>query len=402
MFTQKISVPKLAVAASLIAGSFLTVAFSYGQGSSNRVYYSQFPNTDTAGKYGKTDPTSSCGAPAIQDIGGVIDLSTLSTFAKIYQLNGTQRYNCAPGDQYKITVDLNLRGDSSYLGAGNQAGFLVSIPDGFNNDSLGYYLKVSTYLRDSSNPNNVTPQEYAVGGGSSGLQLQFVNQAPGVVVYFNTTKPFNLLELDVDPAIITPGTNFKFGIYYGTGGQILGTYPAIIANFKTSVLGKDVNVSWQSLTETNVKNYRVERNNGSGTYSVVATIPAKGNSTTALSYAFTDKVGVDGKYLYRLVTVNNDGTTKTTSPLAAVISGQGSLLLYPTIVKAGQNVTVKTTETGLVSVYMFDATGRLVKQQRTTSNGQFSIPTSGLSNGVYNVKVVSASGAVLQSKIVVN
>ncbi len=86
----------------------------------------------------------------------------------------------------------------------------------------------------------------------------------------------------------------------------------------------------------------------------------------------------------------------------AIISGQGKLLLYPSVVHAGQNVTVKTSVTGLTNVYLFDAQGRLVKQQRLTSNGLFTIYTSGLSTGIYNVKIVSANGAILKSKIVVN
>ena len=396
MFTKNLSVTNLAIAAGLAVGGLLSAGSSFAQGGT---YYSRFSNpTD---HYSKSDPTD-CDANGIQNIVGVAD-NDLTTYAFFTADNITAPYSCT--DRYLFDVDLSLPLGKYSVAAGQQAGFRLRIPTGISPDSLGKYITITTYLRDSTNPANVTYQEYATGGGSSGLDLYGTNIDPtgkDWLLYFNTTKPFNLVELAVDPKIIQLNTAFEFDAYFAFGGASSIVLPVTIAYFKADVSGKNVNLSWQSSSEINVSNYRIERSNGNGAYVTVATLPAKGNSNATVSYAFTDKVGVDGSYMYRIITVNKDGSTATTNSLSALISGQGKLLLYPTIVKAGQSVTVKTSETGLVSIYLFDAQGRLVKQQRTTSSGQFAISTSGLSSGVYNVKVVSASGSVLQSKIVVN
>ncbi len=395
MFTKKRPVTNLAIAAALMAGGMFSSGSSFGQGT----YYSRFSNP--VNHYAKTDPTD-CDVNGIQNIVGLAD-NDLTTYAFFTANNLETPYTCT--GRYLFNADLNLPLGKYSVAAGQQAGFRLRIPSGIAGDSLGKYVTITTYLRDSVNPSNVTYQEYATGGGSSGLDLYGTVIDPSGkdwLLYFNTTKPFNLVELAVDPKIIQLNSAFEFDTYFAFGGASSVVLPAHIANFKATVSGKNVNISWQSLTETNVSTYRIERSNDNGSFTTVATLPAKGNSSTALSYSFTDKVGIDGNYLYHIVIVNKDGSSTTSNALSALISGQGKLALYPTIVKAGQSVTVKTSETGLVSVYLFDAQGRLVKQQRTTSSGQFTIPTSGLSAGVYNVKIVSASGAVLHSKIVVN
>ena len=397
MFTKKLSIVKLSVLAGLITGFVSLSGASYAQ-----TYYSKFSNP--TGHYSKTDPLE-CNAPPIQNIKGIADNSD-TTFASFEAVNLAEPYNCS--GRYQFDVDLNLPAGMNAIAAGGQAGFRIRVPTGVKPDSLGKYLTVTTYLRDSLDPNNVTFQEYATAGASSGnifygINIDGNNSNANWFVYFTSTKPFNLLELSVDPKIISLNTDFEFDVFYALGGAISQILPAQIADFKATVSGKNVSLSWQSLTETNVSSYRIEKSsNGGVSYSALTSVPAKGNSSTAVSYNYTDAVSADGNYLYRIVIVNNDGTTKATGSVAAIISGQSKLLIYPTVIKSGQNITVKTFENGMTTVYVYDAQGRLVKQQRTNSSGQFGIGTSGLAAGIYTIKVVSASGAVSQARIVVN
>ncbi len=395
MYKKNFSIVKLSVLTGLVAGFVSLSGVSHAQ-----TYYSKFPIP--AGHYSKTEPTN-CDAPAIQNIEWIAD-NDVTTAASFSVDSLKNPYTCT--GKYLFDVDLNLPLGKKVVAAGQQAGFRIRVSTGISPDSLGKYITVTTYLRDSINPNKVTFQEYATGGGSSGLDL-FGTDIDGSgrnwLVYFTTTKPFNLVELAVDPRIVTLNSNFEFDAYFAFGGLAQVVLPAQIANFKAAVAGKNVSLSWQSLTETNVNSYRIERSSNGGTsYSTVATVPAKGNSNVAINYGYTDAVSVDGNYLYRIVVVNTDGTSKATGSVAAIISGQSKLLIYPTVVKAGQNINVRTTESGNTSVYVYDAQGRLVKQQRTNSSGQFTISTAGVTTGVYTIKVVSATGAVSQARIIVN
>ncbi len=397
MFTKKRSIVKLSVLAGLITGFILLSGASYSQ-----TYYSKFSNP--TGHYSGTNPTG-CEAPGIQNLMGMADNAD-TTFASFEVSNLGEPYSCT--NRYLFDVDLNLPSDMNAIAAGGQAGFRIRIPSGVVADSLGKYLTVSTYLRDSLDPTNVTFQEYATAGASSGnifygINIDGNNSNANWFVYFTSTKPFNLVELAVDPKIVELNTDFQFDVFYGLGGAISQILPAQIADFKAAVSGNNVNLSWQSLTETNISSYRIERSSNAGvSYSALASVPAKGNSSAATSYGYTDAVSSNGSYLYRVVVVNNDGTTKATGSIAAIISGQSQLFIYPTVVKAGQNITIKTSENGMTTVLVYDAQGRLVKQQRTNSSGQFTMPTSGVATGIYTIKVVSASGAISKAKIVVN
>lgn len=383
MSTKLASVRKLAVATGLV-----TCCLSMYNTASAQTYYSNF--LDPTGKYGVTNPTgATCASLPVENPTAYAD-SSLTNYS-FFKANTSTPVTC--DGKYSFDTYLNLPPDTSVVPAGSRAGFKIRVPTGISKDSLGKYLIISSYL-------NGTFQEYNTGSDLLGLDAG--QNGVNWFVYFVTKKPYNILTLVVDPKIIQLNTDFEFDVLYALGENI-AVLPAQIANFKAAVAGKTVNLSWQSLTETNVSSYRIEKSsNGGSSYSVIGTVAAKGNSTAAISYGYTDNDVTTGNYLYRIVTVNTDGTTKATNSVSAVINSNGSLFLYPSVVKPGQTITVKTSESGMVSVRMYDAQGRMVNQQRVNSTGQFTLSTNGLSSGVYTVRVISANGNILQSKIVVN
>ncbi|MDQ2752173.1 MAG: T9SS type A sorting domain-containing protein [Bacteroidota bacterium] len=403
LFTKHISVLRLLAVSGCAAGCSLVPNVLHAQ-----TYYSQFPIPKDGYNYKTYSPAmgESCMATPIQNSVGVADAYGTNdqdiTYAFFTAIGLTMPYNCdtTGTGRYKFNVNLNLPANVPSLAAGSDVGFRIRIPTGISKDSLGKYIVIGTYLLDADR--NATFQEYRTGDSLKGKGLDQSADGKTWIIHFTTLKPMNDLELSVDPKITQLNTIFEFDVFYGYGSVDV-TLPAQIANFKAAVSGKNVNLSWQSLTETNVKGYRIERSsNGGTTYTPVALVVAKGNNNAAINYAYNDNGVTDGNYLYRLVILDKSGTFKNSSSVAANISGQGQLLLYPTVIKAGQTITVKTSETGDVTVHVFDGTGRLVKQQRINSNGQFNIATSGLTTGIYTVKIVSASGNVSQSRIMVN
>ena len=403
LFTKHISVLRLLAVSGCAASCMLAPSALHAQ-----TYYSQFSDPRAGYDYAVINPTG-CGAPTIQNGVGEADNYNSNdadnTFAYFKISNLTAPYSCNTdpgGERYKFNVNLNLPSDTPSLDAGVDVGFKIRIPSGISRDNLGKYIVIGTYLVNAEH-SDATFQEFVASDVLRGKALDQNADGKTWIIHFTTTKPMNDLELSVDPNIGMLDPNFEFDVFYGYGAINDGPLPAQIANFKAAVSGKTVGLTWQSLTETNVKGYRIERSSDGGTnYTPVAVVSAKGNSNAAVNYGYNDNGLTDGKYLYRLVILDKSGTLKSSSSVAATISGQGQFLVYPTVIKAGQNVTVKTSETGDVTIHVFDGTGRLVKQQRINSNGQFTIATSNLSTGVYTVKIVSASGNVSQSRIMVN
>ncbi len=399
LFTKHISVLRLLAISGCAAGCFLAPNVLHAQ-----TYYSQFQTPQAGYNYAVYNPSGDgCSATPIQNGAGVADNlgsnDLDNTFAYFQANNITTPYTC--DGNYKFNVNLNIPSNVGSLAAGADVGFKIRVPTGISADSLGKYIVIGSYLV-SADHSSATIQEYRTGDSLKGKGLDQVAGGKTWIIHFTTTKPMNDLELSIDPAIIQLNTNFEFDVFYAYGSVDV-TLPAQIANFKAAVSGKNVGLTWQSLTETNVKGYRIERSSDGGTnYTPIALVSAKGNSNAAINYGYNDNGLTDGKYLYRLVILDKSGTLKSSSSVAATISGQGQFLVYPTVIKAGQNVTVKTSETGDVTVHVFDGTGRLVKQERINSSGQFNIATSNLSTGIYTIKIVSASGNVSQSRIMVN
>lgn len=368
----------------LVAGCLSLYNVGFGQ-----KYYSKFP--DPTGKTYVIDAKGpNCTAPVVTNPTGFADTAE-ATFAS-FKTTRIDSFTC---DSLHFAADLNLPANLPVLGAGYKSGFRIRVTPAISLDTLRKYAVVSTYTNDGKLVEAVY-NDNILGLDSSGNSTEWF-------LYFTNTKSFNRLELDLYPNVAPLNVAFELDVLYCFATSNSTVLPATIGNFKATVTGKSVDLSFQSLTESDVANYRIERSgNGGASYAAVASLPVKSNGNTDALYNYIDEISVDGSYLYRVVTVNKNGTTKATNSISVFISGQGSIFLYPSVVKAGQNINIKTSQTGLVTVLLYDVQGRTVSQQRTTSNGQFTLATAGLSRGVYTVKIISATGNVLKSKIVVN
>lgn len=357
--------------------------------SSAQTFYSKFP--DVTGKFQVANPSGSdCMAPRVQNKVGMVD--EFDTSFTYFTANISTPLICTT-PTYSFDAALNVPVDTPYLGSGFKAGFRIRIPSGISLDTLKKYLEVSTYK--DADPQETFTRDALSGSDSIGDGVDWF-------IYFTASKAFNAVNLLVDESIIPLNTAFQFEVLYAEA-TLENVLPATIANFTLATAGRNVTLAWQSLTETNVSNYAIQRSgNGGVSYAQIATLPAKGNSNAAVSYGYTDNVTADGNYLYRIVTINKDGSSKATYSIAAVINGQAKLLIYPSIVKAGQTVTIKTLQSGLSTLQVFDAQGHLVAQQRQNADGQFTLSTGDFSSGMYLVKVISATGSTLTAKIMVN
>jgi len=83
---------------------------------------------------------------------------------------------------------------------------------------------------------------------------------------------------------------------------------ADLLKFGARSSGGNVIVNWQTSTETNVKEYIVERKTVNGSYIAIGSIETR----TDKNYEFIDKCAFkssDQLYIYRLKIVDNDGTS---------------------------------------------------------------------------------------------
>ena len=124
----------------------------------------------------------------------------------------------------------------------------------------------------------------------------------------------------------SPTTNALYGLSFvdgnhgwavGFGGTTI-TYtnpvPVELSSFSASVSGSDVQLNWLTATETNNSGFEIQRSDvrdqKSETFDweKIGFVEGRGTSTEKNNYSFVDKNLETGKYSYRLVQIDFNGT----------------------------------------------------------------------------------------------
>ena len=170
---------------------------------------------------------------------------------------------------------------------------------------------------------------------------------------------------------------------------------------------KDINVglTWTTATEINNRGFHVERLIGRGEWEVVGFVASKafeGNSTTDLSYSFSDVNPTRSTSIYRLRQVDIDGRSKYSETRQVRGNGENArTLVYPNPTSTG-SVTIVFEEANISrNVVVSDMNGRMIQQWRNISNN--SVKVENLLPGMYLVRITDLqTGAQVSEKILVN
>jgi hypothetical protein len=163
-----------------------------------------------------------------------------------------------------------------------------------------------------------------------------------------------------------------------------------------------VALRWETATEINNSGFSVQRNLGNNNWTIVSFIPSQaagGNSSSALTYNFTDANNFNGVSQYRLKQVDIDGHAKFSEIRAVRGDKQYSgMIIYPNPSTNGQVTVVFDNANGPRDVTLVDMTGRVTRQWKGITGNTLQIET--LNAGVYSLRVVNKeTGAQSVEKI---
>jgi hypothetical protein len=101
-------------------------------------------------------------------------------------------------------------------------------------------------------------------------------------------------------------------------GVYLNALPLTLTNFKGYASNYDGELTWTTQSEKNVARFEVERSFNRKNFAPLAEVAAKGNTSGASNYSYSDKnVGETQKTVYyRLRMVDNDGSFKYSNVIA--------------------------------------------------------------------------------------
>jgi hypothetical protein len=170
--------------------------------------------------------------------------------------------------------------------------------------------------------------------------------------------------------------------------------PILLTDFTASRQDNAAFLQWQTAQEENTREFLVQRSPDGTIFSTIGSVAAAGNSSVTLDYSFVDGSPVNGNNYYRLEEVDLDGyTTYTPVRLLNFSSSTRRLIWYPT----GYKTAAVSLLPGSNECYtLTDAAGQTLRQGQL-SDGKTDI--SGLPAGLYIVKVLTATGQPLTTKV---
>ncbi|MBX2846526.1 MAG: T9SS type A sorting domain-containing protein [Saprospiraceae bacterium] len=228
----------------------------------------------------------------------------------------------------------------------------------------------------------------------SGFQMfTFLEDAGGGNFRFELTFTVPMGINTVDVEVCNENAGFVFNCT-GFVETVTGL-PVELGAFTAEVKSGEVALKWRTLSEENVSHFDIQRSTNGIDFESVYEVSAAGNSTTALTYEFSDAILVPGEIFYRLHMVDMDGSSEYSKIISVDVAGQKErLLAFNPFNRALMVVSDKLcTTAGRVQVV--DQSGQVVFQRGFSMDdmcGNTELYMNELSSGMYYVLVTTERG----------
>jgi hypothetical protein len=333
--------------------------------------------------------------------------------------------NTSPVVNYTIPVETDVDAIAYTLTPtkGGTTSYVVGDVIAFNTDANGAVYNAATASVFQANG---TLQSGANNGVTSATAGPLVSSSRAGV----TTLADLGLSVDNTGRIVVsnPGTaanpNLRSGNYSvqittidGNGGVATNTVafkipgsplPVVLTAFAASAVGnRDAQLSWTTASEVNSAYFDIERSFDGTAFTKVGQVAAKGTTTLASTYAFTD-AGVasrtTGAVYYRLKQVDLDAKAAYSPVRTLSFSKTASpaLSLYPNPAQSSTTLDLSQLPAiGTYQVLVLDATGRQVRSASLGGGLAQTLDLRELASGTYHVLVTGtlADGSALRQTI---
>jgi hypothetical protein len=173
--------------------------------------------------------------------------------------------------------------------------------------------------------------------------------------------------------------------------------PVELSSFNSAVIGRDVILNWTTSSENNNSGFGVERASSDGNWVNLGFVAGNGNTTSSVSYSFTDRSLNSGVYSYRLKQVDFNGNFEYHNLQNEVLIGVPSdfelAQNYPNPFNPSTVINFDIPRDAAVSLELYDMQGKLVRtlvnEFRTAGYHSVTLNASDLPSGSYLYKLSS-------------
>lgn len=182
--------------------------------------------------------------------------------------------------------------------------------------------------------------------------------------------------------------------------QTQSALPVTLISFDVVAEGKTANLKWSTSSEANSKGFEVERSVETGSWTTIGYVASQNsNSSSQLTYNFSDASPVRGINYYRLKMIDLDGTSAYSRIRSLKVDKAAmSLVAYPNPVVNGK-LTIDVSGSGSYQADVYSLSGVLVLQHNLGASRELNV--SNLTSGMYLLRVKSADGEVKTKTFVV-
>lgn len=176
--------------------------------------------------------------------------------------------------------------------------------------------------------------------------------------------------------------------------------PVQLTNFTATLQKANVQVSWQTATETNTSYFVIQRSSDGVHFNDIGTVNAKGNASGNTSYSFIDETALQQnsvKLFYRLQSVDKDSKSFYTSISLVTLSNTNKFAVFPNPAKT----TVFVIGQNLAEINIVDYSGKKLISKVVNGANNISIDISTLPKGVYIIQMKDKQGNKQTQKLAV-
>ena len=170
--------------------------------------------------------------------------------------------------------------------------------------------------------------------------------------------------------------------------------PVKLSRFVAKQQDKNVNITWTTESESNTKNFEVEKSNDSRTFSSIAIVEAKGFAQEQNVYNITD-VSATQTSFYRLKMNDRDGKFTYSKVIAIGNNAANVLSIAPNPVNNNATLSIDNQGIETATIDIFNVNGQLQKtisQNLTKDFNQITLDFNNLSSGIYFINISDENG----------
>ena len=261
-------------------------------------------------------------------------------------------------------------------------------------------------------------QEDGIIAANKSVKISGLNGMNGNALYYNNVEiSSNITIANFDPALLSvkyvgqqsTGFSFEFNVADAAGeyAQQNGTYTVSwsaplsvkISQFKVSHQNDLVNLEWITTQEENNREFQVEHSSDGRIWNLIGVVSSKSSfekQNSTITYEFAHRRFNQGKNIYRVLSVDYDGTTAISDSRVVVIDNLSNVKVFP---NPATNVLQIEGLRDSQNVKIFNSVGTRLNcgMQRTGFTGIIDI--SSLASGWYSIQITEADEIKSNHKI---